>query len=226
MDRSSLKAQFTRIGAAVVASALLLAAIAFLYWKAAPGDEVRAREVGTQLRVLQRLDARWEGLLLRAPSDPAAGGEAARLPAAASAALDALARAAAGLESPALAAGLARVTDADFVEAKLLPRVKALYEEASFYLVRVAVLQALKVRCGWERVGRSGGCCWSVVYQAWTAYQTTPHHTTPHKYAEPHVGRSVAAPAPERAGPGGGRHAGPHPQRALHGRAGTKGFVS
>ncbi len=41
---------------------------------------------------------------------------------------------------------LARVTGPGFVEATLLPRVSTLLGEATFYLVRLAVLQALKVR--------------------------------------------------------------------------------
>lgn len=41
---------------------------------------------------------------------------------------------------------LAQVTSPQFVETALLPRVLSLYENAGFYLVRVAVLQALKVR--------------------------------------------------------------------------------
>lgn len=39
---------------------------------------------------------------------------------------------------------LARVTGPSFVETTLLPRVLSLYENAGFYLVRVAVLQALR----------------------------------------------------------------------------------
>jgi hypothetical protein len=40
---------------------------------------------------------------------------------------------------------LARVTGPEFIQSKVLPRMKELYEESGFYLVRSAVLQAMKV---------------------------------------------------------------------------------
>ncbi len=107
MDRSTLKAQFARIGVAVLAGALLMAANAFLYWKALPGDEAAAREIGAQLRALQRLDSRWEGVLVRAATDPGSGAQAAAaLAPAASAALESIGQSAGRLDSAALDSGL------------------------------------------------------------------------------------------------------------------------
>ncbi len=140
MDRSTLKVQFARIGVAVLAGAALMAANAVLYWKALPGDEAAAGEVSLQLQALQRLDARWDGLLVRATTDPGSGtAAAAALAPAATAALEAAARAAAELDSPALKGGLADLTRAYRDKATLTQRYLA---DAGFVSANLPMVRA------------------------------------------------------------------------------------
>lgn len=158
MDRSTLKAQFARIGVAVLAGAILMAANAILYWKALPGDETAAREVGVQLRALQRLDAGWEGLLARATTDPGSASQAAGLAPAADRALEAIAQATAHLQSPALAAGLADLARALRDKANLTQRYLA---DAGFVATNLPLVRAASDRYAealrGSRAGDAGG---------------------------------------------------------------------
>ncbi|MCA3120816.1 MAG: hypothetical protein ING99_20715, partial [Rhodocyclaceae bacterium] len=66
-----------RIGAAVLATVLLLGALAFVYWKTRPLDERAVVEISGQLRALKELEARWDALLLRSATDAERGYESA-----------------------------------------------------------------------------------------------------------------------------------------------------
>ena len=68
---------WSRIGAAVLVTVLLLGALAFVYWKTRPLDERAVVEISGQLRALKELEARWDTLLLRSATDTERGYESA-----------------------------------------------------------------------------------------------------------------------------------------------------
>ena len=68
---------WSRVGAAVLVTVLLLGALAFVYWKTRPLDERAVVEISGQLRALKELEARWDTILLRATTDAGRGYESA-----------------------------------------------------------------------------------------------------------------------------------------------------
>ena len=77
-DRPALPIRgWTRVGAAVVVTVLLLGALVFVYWKTRPLDERAVVEISGQLRALKELEARWDTILLRSATDAERGYESA-----------------------------------------------------------------------------------------------------------------------------------------------------
>lgn len=130
-------------------------------------------------------------------------------------------------------AALAKVAGGDWVLAHVMPRLKTLYQESSFYLIRVAVLNSLRV--GEEEPMPAclpaGSNDDTAVSHAWLARmarglrELTSHDDgclAVHHRSEPGGGgltRTAVARDPEPAAHG---QPGPHPQRALHGRTGAR----
>lgn len=74
---------------------------------------------------------------------------------------------------------LCKVCGADWLQEKVLPRIHGFYDESTFYLIRIAILNALKKLANGEvrnrcRVRARSGSCWLLQE---TVNQQAPSHT-------------------------------------------------